>query len=40
MAMLEWDHKDNNQLTAKQGVYIWYVQADGLMHTSTINTIF
>ena len=40
VAMLEWDHKDNNQLTAKQGVYIWYVQADGLMHTSTINTIF
>jgi len=40
LATLEWDHKDDNQQTVNQGVYVWYARVDGILHTGTINTIF
>lgn len=36
-ATLEWNHKDDNNVTVKKGIYIWYVSVDGIIHTSTIN---
>ena len=36
-AILEWDHKDDQNHTMKEGIYIWYVKVDGILHTSTIN---
>ena len=36
-ATLEWDHKNDQNKTMKEGIYIWYVTVDGILHTSTIN---
>jgi hypothetical protein len=40
LVTLEWDHKDDNQAAVREGIYVWYVWADEMMHTSTINSIF
>ena len=40
MAILRWDRKDDNNSTIKDGVYIWFISVDGILHTSTINDIF
>ncbi len=36
-AELSWDHKNDEKSTVKEGIYIWYVTVDGILHTSTIN---
>ncbi len=36
-AVLQWDHRNNNRISVKEGNYIWYVGVDGLLHTCTIN---
>jgi len=40
MASLEWNQQNDNKVTVKEGVYIWYVSVDGMLHTSTINNTF
>ena len=34
---LSWDHRDNNNREVKDGFYTWYVKADDLLHSGTIN---
>ncbi|KPL25840.1 MAG: hypothetical protein AMS23_04295 [Bacteroides sp. SM1_62] len=36
-ALLEWDHRNNNKISAKEGIYTWYISVDGILHTNTIN---
>ena len=36
-AELNWDHKNDDNATVKDGIYIWYIKVDGILHTSTIN---
>ena len=40
MAMLQWDRKNDTNNAVKEGVYIWFISVDGILHTSTINDIF
>ncbi len=40
MAMLQWDRKNDKNSVVKEGVYIWFISVDGILHTSTINYIF
>lgn len=37
LAELDWDHKKDDNSTARDGIYIWYIKVDGILHTSTIN---
>ena len=37
LAELDWDHKKDDNSTAKDGIYIWYIKVDGILHNSTIN---
>jgi hypothetical protein len=37
---LEWDHKNDDNTTAKEGVYIWYILVDGVLHNCTINDFY
>ena len=37
VAELMWDHTDNNKRQVKEGIYTWYVKADNLLHSGTIN---
>jgi hypothetical protein len=37
VAELNWDHKNDENSTAKDGIYIWHIKVDGIWHTSTIN---
>ncbi len=34
---LRWDHTDDNKLQVEDGIYTWYVKADDLLHSGTIN---
>ncbi len=34
---LEWDHRNNDKISAKEGIFTWYVSVDGILHTNTIN---
>jgi len=34
--LLGWDHRNNNRRSVKNGIYIWYITVDGIMHSSTI----
>ncbi len=34
---LEWDHRNDNRGTVREGVYTWYVRVDGRLHTGTVN---
>jgi hypothetical protein len=36
-SLLEWDHRNNGRMDAKEGLYTWYVSVDGILHTNTIN---
>ncbi|MCK4856037.1 MAG: hypothetical protein KAT31_17280, partial [Bacteroidales bacterium] len=36
-ALLEWDRRNNNKISVKEGIYTWYVAVDGILHTNTIN---
>ncbi len=36
-AELQWDHTDNNKRQVKEGVYTWFIQADEMLHSGTIN---
>ena len=37
LATLEWEHQNDENSSVKEGIYIWYVLVDGVLHTSTIN---
>jgi hypothetical protein len=37
MAELRWDHKDDNNREVKGGFYTWFIRADGILHSGTIN---
>ena len=37
LVTLQWDHKDDENKTMKEGIYMWYVTVDGIEHTGTIN---
>ncbi len=37
VAELMWDHTDNNKRQVKDGIYTWFVKADDLLHSGTIN---
>ena len=37
VAELKWDHKDNNKRQVKEGIYTWYIKADDMLHSGTIN---
>jgi hypothetical protein len=37
VAELMWDHTDNNKRQVKDSIYTWYVKADELLHSGTIN---
>lgn len=34
--LLSWDHRNNNRRSVKNGIYIWYITVDGMLHSSTI----
>ena len=36
-SLLEWDHRNDDKLAVKEGLYTWYVSVDGILHTNTIN---
>jgi len=36
-AELQWDHTDNNKRQIKEGIYTWYIKADDMLHSGTIN---
>jgi hypothetical protein len=36
-SQLEWDHRNNDKISVKEGIYTWYVSVDGILHTNTIN---
>jgi hypothetical protein len=37
VADLFWDHTDNNKRQVKEGIYTWYIKADDILHSGTIN---
>jgi len=37
MAELSWDHRDDNKRQVKEGIYTWFVKADDILHSGTIN---
>ena len=37
LAELRWDHRDNNRRQVKNGIYTWYIKADDILHSGTIN---
>jgi len=37
LAELRWDHRDNNKRQVKKGIYTWYIKADDILHSGTIN---
>lgn len=37
MAELRWDHTDNNNRQVKEGIYTWFVRANDMLHSGTIN---
>ncbi len=37
LAELRWDHKDNNRRPVKEGIYTWFIKADEMLHSGTIN---
>ena len=37
VAELQWDHKDNNKRQVKEGIYTWFIKADEVLHSGTIN---
>ncbi len=36
-ALLQWDHRNNKKKSAKEGIYTWYINVDGVLHSGTIN---
>jgi hypothetical protein len=36
-ALLEWDRRNNDKISVKEGIYTWYVSVDGILHSNTIN---
>ncbi|MBR9998652.1 MAG: DUF362 domain-containing protein, partial [Cyclobacteriaceae bacterium] len=36
-AVLEWDHRNDDQVSVREGIYTWYVSVDGRLHSGTIN---
>ncbi len=34
---LEWDHKNDKQVTVGEGIYTWHIRVDGRLHTGTVN---
>jgi len=36
-ATLEWDHKNDKNVTVGEGIYTWYVNVDGRLHTGAVN---
>ena len=37
IAELQWDHTDDNQRQVENGIYTWFVKADDVLHSGTIN---
>ena len=37
VAELLWDHTDNNKRQVRKGIYTWYIKADEILHSGTIN---
>ncbi|MBE9518270.1 MAG: hypothetical protein IMY68_06855, partial [Bacteroidetes bacterium] len=37
LAELQWDHTDNNKRQVKEGIYSWFIRADDMLHSGTIN---
>jgi len=37
LAELRWDHTDNNNRQVKEGIYTWFIKADDMLHSGTIN---
>ena len=37
VAELQWDHTDDNKRQVDEGMYTWYVKADKVLHSGTIN---
>lgn len=36
-ALLEWDHRNDEKASVRDGIYTWYVNVDGRLHTGTVN---
>lgn len=36
-AVLQWDHRNNKNKSTKEGIYTWYINVDGILHSGTIN---
>ena len=37
LAELQWDHTDDNKRQVDEGIYTWYIKADEVLHSGTIN---
>jgi hypothetical protein len=37
VAELQWDHTDDKGLQVKESIYTWYIRADEVLHSGTIN---
>ena len=37
LSELRWDHTDNKQRQVKKGIYTWFIKADDIVHSGTIN---
>jgi len=37
MTELRWDHTDDNKRQVEDGIYTWYIKADDMLHSGTIN---
>jgi len=37
---LEWDHRNDSNVSVKEGVYTWYITVDGILHIGTINDFY
>jgi flagellar hook assembly protein FlgD len=37
LAELSWDHTDNHGHQVKEGMYTWYIKADEMLHSVTVN---
>lgn len=39
LATLQWDRRNDKDISVKEAIYIWFVSVDGILHTSTIHDI-
>ncbi len=36
-ALLHWDHRNNRRKSTKEGIFTWFINVDGVLHSGTIN---